>query len=338
MNLGNCYQCLGQYAKALALYKDAETIAMERGGLTDELANVYCNVGTCHQSMGRYDEAMTLHEECKKLAEAGGDLPALGRAYCNLGVCRQNLGLFAEAMALYAEHLSIAEQIGDQWWVGTAYGNMGSCAAVFGDYAKAFSLFETQYNISKDIQHQDMQAYAALGAGLILRLQMRCLVRSDHQVPSSGFQICPVPRPHDSSSVCAVEAKNWLQIALDGGERPAQLHLSLLAFDLGQQSEALASLKEYLSWRVEVGRSMCDGCGQTRCEDVPMLVCSGCGVARFCSKYHQKMASKSVLAGGNLFMGRHKHICGLLGKWRNVVKGRMTTESCNEDLLDFLKD
>jgi hypothetical protein len=51
-----------------------------------------------------------------------------------------------------------------------------------------------------------------------------------------------------------------------------------------------------------------------------MLTCSGCRVARFCSADHQTMASKRAALSGSLTTGRHKDICGVLGKWREVVK------------------
>ena len=43
-------------------------------------------------------------------------------------------------------------------------------------------------------------------------------------------------------------------------------------------------------------------------------------VARFCSANHQMMASKDAALGGNLDMGRHKDICGVLSKRHQVVK------------------
>jgi hypothetical protein len=50
--------------------------------------------------------------------------------------------------------------------------------------------------------------------------------------------------------------------------------------------------KEHLSWRVQRGPDLCLGCGQTRGEDMPMLTCSGCRVARFCSADHQRWLRK----------------------------------------------
>ena len=68
-----------------------------------------------------------------------------------------------------------------------------------------------------------------------------------------------------------------------------------------------------------------------------MLKCGGCRVARFYSTDHQKMASKSVASGGHLWTGRHKDICGLLGKWRGVEKDGVSPNSLRADLLVFLR-
>jgi hypothetical protein len=106
-------------------------------------------------------------------------------------------------------------------------------------------------------------------------------------------------------------------------------------FDAGQEGAALAHLKEHLSWRVQRGRYVCGGCGQTRGEDTPMLTCSGCRVARFCSADHQKKASKKAALGGSLMTGRHKDICGVLSKWREVVKDGVSPDSCTAKLVAF---
>ena len=64
----------------------------------------------------------------------------------------------------------------------------------------------------------------------------------------------------------------------------------------------------------------------------------GCRVARFCSADHQKMASKSVASGGCLLEGRHKDVCGVLGKWRQqVVKDGMSPDVMRADLLAILR-
>ena len=69
---------------------------------------------------------------------------------------------------------------------------------------------------------------------------------------------------------------------------------------------------------------------------VQRLPCSRT-VARFCSADHQKMASKKAASGGNLIMGRHKDMCGLLRKWREAVKDGVAPDSCTADLVAFLQ-
>ena len=133
------------------------------------------------------------------------------------------------------------------------------------------------------------------------------------------------------------EAARWLQAAFDGGEGFARLHLAHLTFEAGQEDAALAHLKEHLSCVVQGGRDICSGCWQTRGEDTPMLTCSGCHVARFCSADHQKMASKKATLGGSLTMGRHKDICRVLSKWREVLKDVVSPDSCTADLVAFLQ-
>jgi len=77
--------------------------------------------------------------------------------------------------------------------------------------------------------------------------------------------------------------------------------------------------------------------GQTRGEDTPVLTCSGCRAERFCSADHPKMASKKAALGGSLRTGRQKGICGVLSKWREVVKDGVSPDSRTADLEALLQ-
>ncbi len=60
-----------------------------------------------------------------------------------------------------------------------------------------------------------------------------------------------------------------------------------------------------------------------------------------CSEVLQHRSSedgfeKPVL-GGNLMMGRQKGICEVLSKWRKVVEGCVSPDSCTADLVAFLQ-
>jgi hypothetical protein len=206
-----------------------------------------------------------------------------------------------------------------------------------GEGVKAVAYFEAQYALAISLKLAHMQSDAALNMG-VLTLHVRATRRG----PATGADQAPGPPSHSSASACldddrVREAAKWLQAALDGGHDFARLHLAHLAFGAGQEDAALAHLKEHLSWRVQWGHDTCAGCGQTRGEDTPMLTCSGCRVARFCSADDQKMASKKAALGGNLTAGRHKDICGVLRKWSEGVKDGVAPDSCTAELVAFLQ-
>jgi hypothetical protein len=90
------------------------------------------------------------------------------------------------------------------------------------------------------------------------------------------------------------DAEIWLRkalaLAISGGianiKQDAQMHLACLAYFNGEEDEGLALLAQYLQGWVIVGRSECVGCGQVRGEDLPMLRCDGCHVARYYRTTH----------------------------------------------------
>ena len=258
--------------------------------------------------------------------------------YCILGRAYRNLGDFNKAIEYHAQHLAIAKEVGDRAGEGRAYGKLGTCHVHLNEYVKAVACFEAQHAMATSLKLAHVQSEAALNMGVALALR----VRAAGQGHVAGADQAPGPHSRSSASAClddrVREAAKWLQAAFDGGGRPfAKLHLAHLTFFAGQEDAALAHLKEHLSWRVQRGRDTCAGCGQTRGEDTPMLTCSGCRVARFCSADHQKMASKKAALGGSLWTGRHKDICGVLRKWREAVKDGVAPDSCTAELVAFLQ-
>jgi len=265
-------------------------------------------------------------------------LPGLaGAIHSMLGNAHHSLGDFSNANKCHTQHLEIVKEVGDRAGEGRAYGNLGTGHMHLNEYVKAVAYFEAQHGLAISLKLAHLQSDAALNMGVALTLD----VRAGRQGPSTGADEAPGPPSHSSASAClddrVREAAKWLQAAFDGGHAFAKLHLAHLTFYAGQEDAALAHLKEHLSWRVQRGRDTCAGCGQTRGEDTPMLTCSGCRVARFCSADHQKMASKKAASGGSLTTGRHKDICGVLSKWREVVKDGVAPDSCTADLVVFLQ-
>jgi len=105
---------------------------------------------------------------------------------------------------------------------------------------------------------------------------------------------------------------------------------------------ALYSLAHHLSLLVDLRKkkamAMCSACGQCKGDDTPMLVCSGCRVARFCDATHQKEAHSKFfgLTVDCHGYGGHKHVCALLKKWRQVEEGKLSAQECHGEMTAFL--
>ena len=330
-NIGICYHSTGDYGRARALLEQQREMAEELGD-REGVARACGNLGLCYFSTGDYERARELQEERRATAEAMGDRAGVAMALANIGNCSQCTGDHLGAREMHEASKALCEEIGDRQGVSTACGNIGKCYLHSGDYAGSIWYFTQQYEMATEMQVVPDEAAAALGAGVALRLEVRANVRARD---ASGSVL---PGPPGLSDDRVREAEKWLQTAHDLDRTEACLHLAHLTFDAGQEASALQYLQDYLSCCVESGRNQCAGCDQNRGEDAPMLTCGCCLVARFCSVEHQKMASKSVASGGSLLKGRHRDVCGLLGKWRQqVVKERASPEVLREDLLAFLR-
>jgi len=83
---------------------------------------------------------------------------------------------------------------------------------------------------------------------------------------------------------------------------------------------ALKNLKGFLDSQLKVGPKFCDYCQQTRHDEDEMLMCSGCGVARFCSRQHQIMSSARLGTRTGRCVVRHKVLCKLLQQYKTFLQ------------------
>ena len=331
--LGGCYEDLGQYAKAIKLHEQSLAIAEEMGDRRNQV--VTCsNLGDCYETLGQYDKAIKLFEQCLTIKEEMGDRPGQGTTCSNLGVCYESLQQYDTAIGLLEKARVIKQELGDRAGETNTLSVLGRCKTALGEYAQAITCHTEQWAITQELDLAHDQTDAALNLGVVIWAQ----ARAEHR-DAAAAATTPSASGHPAAYMDSMrDAAQWLRTALRLAQTHgfvenelARLHLSFLAFDTGEEEEALDRLKQYLQSQVDSARSFCRGCCQQRGDDAPMLTCGGCSVARFCNEDHQRMASKK---GGRKPV-RHKDICSLLREWKEVDSEEEARE-CHGPMLEFL--
>ena len=149
-NLGNAYHGLGNFQKATDYYEKDLKIAKEEGDRSGE-SRAYSNLGNAYQSLGNFQKAIEYHEKYLKMAKEAGDRSAEGKAYGNLGNAYQRLGNFQKAIDYHEKHLKIAKEVGDRSGEGVAYNNLGNAYEKLGNFQKAIDYHEKQLKIAKEV-------------------------------------------------------------------------------------------------------------------------------------------------------------------------------------------
>jgi len=161
---GVCNKNLGEYHKAIEMYKQARAMAKEAD---DQVAQgaACTNIGICYKILGDYTKAMALHEKARVIAEKSGNRAGVGKATTNLGACYERVGQYTKAVELYEQGRAIAEEVGDRGVQGKACGNLGICFASLGQYTKAIKLQEESRTIAEQMGDKQEQAGADINIG-----------------------------------------------------------------------------------------------------------------------------------------------------------------------------
>jgi tetratricopeptide (TPR) repeat protein len=362
-NLGAMYNKIGNNDKGI----ECQTACLEMAKVLEnefEEARAYAQLGISYEQKGEFARAINFNHQSLAIFKKDGDLEKQSKVYNALGMCHLAMNELEKAMSFFNEMKACLVRAStyvnqDLLRVPSEENPRGEDEAGAATDEAGAATDEASNQVENTLKYlqrnRDMQTGVDLNIGITLTFQIREArknsLRADLQdlqwlfsadVDAAGTDVerrSPAARAlvaqRLDSMLC--EAACLLHSTLEKGHTSANLYIAYLKFDAGEESAALKFLKDYLTWLVKRGPKFCCGCGQTRSEDTHMLKCSGCKAARFCSVDHQKMACKKISAGGNVRMGRHNDVCGLLGKWRMVVKHGVPPESCTEDMLAFLK-
>ena len=283
--LGDGFSHSCQTVKAIRLLEQSQILAADAGDMAG-LRSVCTTLGFCFQAQGQYGKAIELHEQSRAISVKLRDRVGQAKASNNLGNVHSSLNHHGKAKELLEHALAIQDDLGDRLGHAQTLFNLSRCHCRQQQYREAIACLKQCWPVYEELGEVCGQARAALQVGAALWAQAQ----------TEDFGIAPAGASRDfSPSACAVQdAEIWLRkalaLAISGGianiKQDAQMHLACLAYFNGEEDEALALLAQYLQGWVIVGRSECVGCGQVRGEDLPMLRCDGCHVARYYRTTH----------------------------------------------------
>ena len=290
-DLATCYRVTGHCEKALVLLDRALAMAEEAGNRR-ELGRVMTNLGGLCQQLGQHDRAIGLLDQSLAIAREVGDQQGQGDSCHNLALCYKAMGQYEKVVTLSEQSVVIFEANGDYFNLMQACKGLGLCLARLGNYAQAIKLHTKHWALSQQLGDMEHQAEAALNIGVTLWTQG---LAEHYEAIAAADSADGGLRMKKQSSERVVEAQQWLKTAMHcntGVEHgvtvcivktiglDATLNLACLTFFTRQEAQALKYLQAHLETCVQEARELCAGCWQRRGEDVPMLRCGGCKVAR----------------------------------------------------------
>ena len=164
INMGNAYHSLGEYRRAIEFQE--QSLQMERGvGNRQGEAQSLGNLGNAYYSLGECRRAIAFYEQCLAIAQEIGDRQGEAYALGNLGIAYDSLGEYRRASEFHEQDLAIAREIGDRLGEGSALGNLGNACYLLGEYRRAIELHEQDLAIAREIGDRRGEGSALGGLG-----------------------------------------------------------------------------------------------------------------------------------------------------------------------------
>jgi tetratricopeptide (TPR) repeat protein len=157
LSLGNCYQWLGEFSKAIDVLEQALAIYRETGERLGEAGDL-ATLGHCYYQLGQIARAIEVYEQALAIYREGGHRQGEAVGLGSLGNCYYKLGQIAHAIDLYEQALAIARETGDRVGEAVNLGNLGDCYTDLGQMARALDLLEQALAIARETGHRHGEA------------------------------------------------------------------------------------------------------------------------------------------------------------------------------------
>jgi len=166
-NLGNAYDDLGQYRRAIEYQEKRLEIVREIGDRRGE-GQALGNLGVSYDNLGEYHRAIEYQERKLKIVREIGDRLGEANALGNLGNAYDRLGEHLRAIEYHEKRLEIVREIGDRRGEGQALGSLCSAYLGMGEYRSAIEYNEQSLRIKREIGDRLGEANSLWNSALAL--------------------------------------------------------------------------------------------------------------------------------------------------------------------------
>ena len=284
------YLAMADFHKAINCGEKCLLIARDCGNRSQESVAL-CLLGSCYSELGQYEKAMEYLDQDLVIARELGDLEGEARTLGNMGNAFHAQGDEAKAVHVFLACQRCAEEAGDHATALMAGINRGQALCTLETWSECAVVLSDCIRLAQGLDDKKEMRFAC---GLLghMYLEYYCL-------ETGGVTIWPTGE-NTPKVISAIHlARAWSLVALElnsqvhsgpGPDCGISLDLARQEYLLGDVDDSILMLKLYLSVCGRSGRSRCEFCSQVRGEDAPMETCSGCRVARYCSREHQKLS------------------------------------------------
>lgn len=170
-SLGNVYDQLGQFDKAILSHRKRVQLASESNDLAAE-GRAWCNLGNTYRSQGCVNEAIDSYMRDLRICETLDDKHGEGVTCCNLALAYQAKGDFHRTKSYYERYISITTAIDDKHGMISGYHSLAHVYEVVGRYNEAMSCYQTQSALAEEVKDPFESKLAADGIHRMRQLQL----------------------------------------------------------------------------------------------------------------------------------------------------------------------
>jgi len=149
MELGDTYEIVGEYRKALEEYQLASNLASDESDEKKQ-AEALSRISEVYRTEASFDEAMTYIEKSRQIYERIGDQRGVTACLSAIGAIRAGQGDYEEALKYHEMALAIRREAGDKGGVADSLENIGTISWSRGDYPDALGHIKKALHLRRE--------------------------------------------------------------------------------------------------------------------------------------------------------------------------------------------